>query len=830
MSVVSMQRLLNDNVGSSEDVNTTSGMEKGIISHQEQRQRLPSLPPLLDLQSSSHWQVYPQSDEVYLQAAAVFQQLRPEKSVTHQLLQYGEKMPLVESRDKATQEQVYQLAFNTLKYQDLLEDIIRDSCFGASQHIGSNLLPLAMVMLFDFQNRKFLLHKRPAKEGQEVIQEVRELEKSLLKCKTKLAASLARFRVKQNLRSVSRFLPDSVRTKQHRAKLLPVYAWINTHMASVDEVCDALQSAGMGDAGNMTDLTESTFCRDPLCPDTLVFSQSLHAPIQHSPLSTTHVLNIQDRSLCVAVSVLQPLLFDKGDVLVAGSFSAVTVAHVAVVSAARSGRVLVCGADHSPSQVQEMQEQHAQMDIKNVQVLSQAFCDLKDLDAIVQRLKVIIVLPQCSSSALSDPVAVMHSEHGDWDLLPDLSHGSVSKRKIHELTSQQERLLGHALTFSKVQTVVYCTRSVYPEENEQLVEKVLKNTHTHPKLLPFRLNGPIFPGDSSSGDATDTKFFRLQPSQLTNGCFVARLSRQVDPTKVETVHDVLARAAAKGLLGGIIPKPPKNGKKGQTKNNGDASSTSKSLSPLSQERQAGGEPGEGQDPVTASEPEEEKDEGDFRDTGENVGGKKRDKGEKRRRRKRMAKKHLKQTKTATTVQKEQPKGQKKPTKRKEKPQRTRSKPRRIPRLTLTSISSAKPSSQLSLITAVAHKISGNPVNKPQQADLNSPSVPGKRPSPAHPAPPTTRAASTRQSSQPEDKKTQRSITKPGRQAVKPENVAVPREMLRTADLVLPPISSSSSGSPRGGSGSPISQPPSQTSNSQTGNISGSSSTIFLPGL
>ena len=67
----------------------------------------------------------------------------------------------------------------------------------------------------------------------------------------------------------------------------------------------------------------------------------------------------------MAVSVLQPLLFDQGDVLVAGSFSAVTAAHVAVVATARSGRVLVCGADHSPSRVQEMQELHAQMEIKS---------------------------------------------------------------------------------------------------------------------------------------------------------------------------------------------------------------------------------------------------------------------------------------------------------------------------------------------------------------------------------------------------------------------------------------------------------------------------------
>lgn len=67
----------------------------------------------------------------------------------------------------------------------------------------------------------------------------------------------------------------------------------------------------------------------------------------------------------MAVSVLRPLLFDNSDVLVVGSFSAVTVVHIAVVAAARSGRVLVCGADHTTLHVQDIQELLTEMDIKS---------------------------------------------------------------------------------------------------------------------------------------------------------------------------------------------------------------------------------------------------------------------------------------------------------------------------------------------------------------------------------------------------------------------------------------------------------------------------------
>ncbi|XP_051801353.1 putative methyltransferase NSUN7 [Acanthochromis polyacanthus] len=824
MSVASVSRLLNDNVGCSEDVKTNSVTEMEIVSNQT---LLASLLPLPQLQSSSLSAVCPPSDQIYLQAAAVFQQLHTEKPVTHQGLHYGKKTdtPPPESGGKPAQKQAYQLAFNTLKYQDLLEDMITDSCFHTSQQISSDLLPLAMVMLFDFQDRRFLLCERSTKEEQEAVQEVRDLEKSLQRCKTKLAASLARYRVKQSLQSVSCFLSDSVRTKQHRAKSLPLYAWINTLQTSLEEVCEALQSSGLCEVKNMTDLKESTFCMDPLCPDTLVFSHRLRSRLQNSGLSSTHILNIQDRTVCVAVSVLRPLLFDKGDVLVAGSFSAMTTAHIAVAAAARSGRVLLCGADHKPSQVEEIKKLLTHMDVKNVRILSEAFCSLKEFDAVVQRLKVIIVLPQCSSSALNDPLTTIHSEHGDWDLLPDLSHGSVSKNKIHSLSFRQARLLGHALSFPKVQTVVYCTRSVYPEENEHLVKRVLEKTHTHPKLLPFRVNGPIFPDDSSSGDATDSKFFWLKASQFTNGCFIARLSRQADPTKVETVQDVLARAAAKGLLGGIIPEQSKTGRKRKVKKNRAASATSKSSSPSGEE--TGGEFVNGEDAVEPSEYEEGKGGEEFKDSeeqGEKVGDKEEEKGEKKRRRKRTVKRHPKLTKKTPTASK--PKSHKlKTTKRREnqshlKRRQTKSKQRRIPRLTLTLISSAKPSNHLSPITALAHKLSVTPAIKSQQTVLDSPPPAGKHPPPAHrgPAPPHT--ASKRQNTQPERAaKTEMNSTKPAKKAVRSETEAVKQ----AADFVLPPISLPSSSSKRSKSGSSESQLPSRTSNM-------SASSVSLPGL
>lgn len=46
--------------------------------------------------------------------------------------------------------------------------------------------------------------------------------------KTKLAASLARLRIKANLLTIADSLPERVKMKDERAHTLPVHAWVNT--------------------------------------------------------------------------------------------------------------------------------------------------------------------------------------------------------------------------------------------------------------------------------------------------------------------------------------------------------------------------------------------------------------------------------------------------------------------------------------------------------------------------------------------------------------------------------------------------------------------------
>lgn len=381
--------------------------------------------------------------------------------------------------------------------------------------------------------------------------------------------------------------------------------------------------------------------------------------------------------------------------------------------------------------------------------------------------------------------------------------------------------------------MVYCTRSVYAEENEQLVKRVLEKAHTHSKLLPFRVNGPIFSEGSQSGETTDSKFFQLEASQFTNGCFIARLSRQADPTKVETVHDVLSRAAAKGLLGGMIPEQSKPAKKGKSKKSRAASAGSKPSRPSSQEGQMGSEVEE--EPVAASEREEKRGEhGEEREEGKEV-DKEGKRGKKARGLKGGKRKLKGQTSRTTEASKQNLKSRTtKSTKTKvnqahHKRRLPRSKPRRIPRLTLTLMSSAKPSNHLSPITALAHKLSNSPTVKSQQNDIRAPA-------PARPAPLAPYGASKQvqgRSTEPERAEgTRKDVVRPESPFKDRGKVFRPRkeDLVKPADFVLPGISSPSSGSASSRSQSSSRRRPFRASHSQLAQISASPSSVYLPSL
>ncbi|KAM7112252.1 putative methyltransferase NSUN7 [Ciconia maguari] len=502
-------------------------------------------------------------DSVYSNAAKIFQGIHTEKCKDRILVRYGDDSvsPMLTFKDEYSQRVSYELAFNALKYQDLLEEILLDSCVYPCQSIPDELTSLLVVMLYDLQDRKF--QAREIFHEEEPVAEVRKIERYLYSFRTKLAAALARCRIKHDALSIEYILPETIRKQEQRASALPLCVWINTFKISLQDVFRDLKKKGFTRVETVSDFGHYTYCVDQHCHDVLVFPSSLKEELLNLDLFADGKLLLQDKSRSLAVHSAQALLNTGDDMVVAHVGSHLTIAHMSVLTNHSMSRIFVCGVTSS-AKAAELRNLFSHMGCKNIQLLHEDFTEIGPTDPRLQKAKVILLLPQCSGLGVGNPIDFILNEHGDAGLLRDLFQGSVSEDKLSILAERQLNELMHAMKFNKVQAIVYCTCSVYPEENELVVEKALQSGVEGNKVQPYRLIPPVFSTCSNSKASTEI-FFKMEPSEISSGCFLAILARETDSSENVSVKDILARAAAKGLLDGIIPEKSKEGEKKQPK-------------------------------------------------------------------------------------------------------------------------------------------------------------------------------------------------------------------------------------------------------------------------
>ncbi|CAI9600386.1 unnamed protein product [Staurois parvus] len=518
---------------------------------------------------SSTWSTekvnYP--DQVFFNAARIFQHIHRTKPPDKILVSYGSDsgMPLPDFKDERLQRWSYELAFNALKYQDLLETILLVSGFYQSQPLPDEMTSLVVVMLYDFQDHKF--QPRYISNNDEVIEDVREVENFLCGYKTKLAAALAKCRIKYSAPTIEYILPETVRKQEQRASMVPLYAWINTAKVSLTEVLNMLKKEGFTQVESPSDLDGYKYCLDEHCQDLLVFPTHLKEELSSMDMFIDYKIVLQDKSHSVAAHTVKALHNMDSDIIVANPFPDFTIAHLSVLTSQGMCSIYVCGVK-SESRDEEMQEIFKNMECKNVKMLKESFTDIDHSDPRLQKASLILLLPQCSGSGVSNPVEFILNEHGDTSLLQDLSQGSVSAERLNNLAKQQLSEMNHAMKFNKVHTIVYCTRSVYQQENENVISQALQFKMDGTKVKPYRLSPPVIsvcpPAEMET--ACD-KFFKMDPSNNCNGCFLAVMTRETAPSQSVSPEDILARAAAKGLLSGIqfAKSPRKDDKKKKSK-------------------------------------------------------------------------------------------------------------------------------------------------------------------------------------------------------------------------------------------------------------------------
>uniref|UniRef100_A0A672QGF5 NOL1/NOP2/NSUN 5/7 ferredoxin-like domain-containing protein n=1 Tax=Sinocyclocheilus grahami TaxID=75366 RepID=A0A672QGF5_SINGR len=342
--------------------------------------------------------------------------------------------------------------------------------------------------------------------------------------RTKLVASLARCRIKHELLTLENMVPEQIRHREERATLLPLYGWINTLRSSLEEVSEVLHTSGFSCVKSVGQLKGQTFCKDLHCHDLLAFPSSVKNDLTNSRLLSDSRLIIQDKSCCVGPWALWPLLADGGDVLMSGCFSAQTVAHVSAVAST----VIVCLGDGEQSQTDELQNTLTKLGCKN------SLESLDVSDARLQKISVVFLMPACSLSAVSNPV----------DYIMQENRGTHTHTLI--ILNIHAEHQSHVIVLDRFQTRGSCW--ICPR-----VQSLQRNSRCSCASRGKSCSAPSSVSVCVCHFALPNEFFRLEASDRSNGCFLALLTREPQPEVIETPQEVLARAAAKGLLDGLQP-------------------------------------------------------------------------------------------------------------------------------------------------------------------------------------------------------------------------------------------------------------------------------------
>ncbi|XP_053560007.1 putative methyltransferase NSUN7 [Bombina bombina] len=505
-------------------------------------------------------------DPIFVKAAAIYQNNHVKKPPDRILVKYGTNSgtSVPDFKDERYQRWSYELAFSALKYQDLLETILLDSGFFHFQPLPDELASLVVVMLYDFQDRKF--EPRYMSDKEEIIEEVREVERMLYSSRTKLAAALARSRIKYDAPAIEYILPEAVRKQEKRASTIPLYAWINTAKTNDAEVFNTLKTEGFTKVKSPSNLEGLTYVADQHCHDLIVFPPHLKDDLSNLELFINHKLVLQSKAHSLAVHSVKSLMNLDDDIIVVNPCSGFTAAHMSVLTNQSSCNIFVCGVN-AEEREEELQQLFGNMQCQNIKLLKERFIDIDPTDQRLQKAKLLLLLPHCSGSGVSDPIEFILNEYGDTGLLQDFSQGIMATEKLNDLAKQQLTELTHAMKFNKVQAIVYCTSSVYQEENENVINQALAQQVERNKLHQYRLSPPVIPLSSPSEIiSASNQMFKMEPSETANGLFIAVMVRERHPPESVTVKDVLARAAAKGLLEGLeVSKPINKQKEGKTK-------------------------------------------------------------------------------------------------------------------------------------------------------------------------------------------------------------------------------------------------------------------------
>ncbi|XP_033198044.1 nop2/Sun-like domain containing protein 5 [Bombus vancouverensis nearcticus] len=421
---------------------------------------------------------------LYKSAAKIVQEVR-EKGGSLKSLIYRQKHPNVSA--------IYSLCLNTLQREEQLDHLIKKTNILVNE---PRLQPwLAKILITELLWGKKAL-KTECKPAQTIL------------------AYEQKFR--EELSNISDI--DAVQ-KPHKTVKKARYVRINTLLVSLEKGISYFQEEGWSfmpkcpsyveHLNVIKNLKKPNFIQDFHISELLIFppDTTFH---DHPGYQNGEIL-LQDKASCLPSHLLNP---EPGS----------TVLDLCAAPGMKSSHLAAIMGNKGKIYAVEIDERRYKTLCEQVRITNATSVETVNKDALIlnpneyPNVEYILVDPTCSGSGMLDRQIV----HGNEKCDP---------QRLKQLQAFQVFILRHALlNFPNVKRIVYSTCSIYPEENEQVIDEILENVQDAYKLSPVKdlLNQNWLNFSSKKYNCSDKCLYANSVIDLCNGFFVAVFERNFD--------------------------------------------------------------------------------------------------------------------------------------------------------------------------------------------------------------------------------------------------------------------------------------------------------------
>ncbi|XP_012522180.2 28S rRNA (cytosine-C(5))-methyltransferase isoform X2 [Monomorium pharaonis] len=302
----------------------------------------------------------------------------------------------------------------------------------------------------------------------------------------------------------------------------PRYVRINTLLLSVEKAISIFQEDGWqllprsttysSYLQSLSQLSKPYFIQDFHIPEIFAFPPSTFF-YEHSCYQNGELI-LQDKASCLPIHLLNPV---RGSVVLdMCAAPGMKATHVAA-------KLQNCGKVYAV----EIDAKRFETLVSQIKKTCSSCVIPLNRDALTldpklySHVEYILVDPTCSGSGIVD-----RPKQSDMD-------GKPESKRLQNLQSFQVYLLRYALfNFPNVKRIIYSTCSLYPEENEEVIDEVLADIGNSYRLLPVRqlLKNNWINFSSTKYDCGDTCLYSKPDDDFCNGFFVAVFERNFDMT------------------------------------------------------------------------------------------------------------------------------------------------------------------------------------------------------------------------------------------------------------------------------------------------------------